>query len=150
MHASDDPRCTCLLMRRAARRITQLYDEHLRPAGLKTSQFSLLANLRQADGVAMGELADRLSMDRTTLTRNLKPLVAAGWLQLAPGDDGRSRSVHLTPAGRDKRAEAQAHWRAAQELLNRQLGVDNVLALHDLVDQSLERLAPWTEGEGDE
>jgi hypothetical protein len=68
MHASDDPRCTCLLMRRAARRITQLYDEHLRPAGLKTSQFSLLANLRQADGVAMGELADRLSMDRTTLT----------------------------------------------------------------------------------
>ncbi|MBX3642930.1 MAG: winged helix-turn-helix transcriptional regulator [Rubrivivax sp.] len=142
--------CTNFKLRQLVRRVSQLYDQELAKAGLKTTQYSLLSHVLKLGPIRPGDLAAAMTMDASTLTRNLKPLVAAGWLQLAPGDDGRSRSVHLTPAGRDKRAEAQAHWRAAQELLNRQLGVDNVLALHDLVDQSLERLAPWTEGEGDE
>ena len=142
--------CTNFKLRQLVRRVSQLYDQELAKAGLKTTQYSLLSHVLKLGPIRPGDLAAAMTMDASTLTRNLKPLVAAGWLQLAPGDDGRSRSVHLTPAGRDKRAEAQAHWRAAQELLNRQLGVDNVLALHDLVDQSLERLAPWTEGAGDE
>ena len=97
-----------------------------------------------------GDLAAAMTMDASTLTRNLKPLVAAGWLQLAAGEDGRSRSVHITPAGRDKRAEAQRHWRAAQAQLNQQLGVDTVMALHVLADQSLQRLTPLPGGDGDE
>ena len=99
---------------------------------------------------AIRELAAAMTMDASTLTRNLKPLVAAGWLDLAPGDDGRSRSVQLTPAGRDKRASAQTHWKAAQQRLNQQLGADAVLALHVLVDQALERLAPLNSGGDDE
>ena len=148
--ATQPQGCTNFKLRQLVRRVSQLYDQELAKAGLKTTQYSLLSHVLKLGPIRPGDLAAAMTMDASTLTRNLKPLVAAGWLQLAPGDDGRSRSVHLTPAGRDKRAEAQAHWRAAQELLNRQLGVDNVLALHDLVDQSLERLAPWTEGEGDE
>ncbi len=142
MHVSDDPRCTCLLMRRAARRITQLYDEHLRPAGLKTSQFSLLANLRQADGVAMGELADRLSMDRTTLTRNLKPLARSGWIALdVDAGDRRRTRLALTDAGRDTLRDAVPHWRAAQRALRERVGADAVGALHGAIDGTLERLS---------
>jgi DNA-binding MarR family transcriptional regulator len=91
-----------------------------------------------------------MTLDASTLTRNLKPLIAAGWLELAPGDDGRSRSVSITPAGRDKRAEAQRHWKAAQDELNRLLGMDTVRSLHALVDASLDRLAPLTESDADE
>jgi DNA-binding MarR family transcriptional regulator len=69
-------------------------------------------------------------------------MLAAGWLQLSAGEDGRSRLVHITDAGRDKRAEAQRHWKAAQEGLNRLLGVERVHAIHALVDESLDLLEP--------
>jgi DNA-binding MarR family transcriptional regulator len=87
-----------------------------------------------------------MTMDASTLTRNLKPMVAAGWLQMSAGEDGRSRLVHITEAGRDKRAEAQRHWKAAQEGLNQTLGVERVRAIHALVDDSLELLEPVSEG----
>ena len=80
-------------------------------------------------------------MDASTLTRNLRPLVDAGWVTLRAGTDARSRLVHITDAGRDKRAEAQRHWKAAQLALNEALGVERVMALHALVDDSLDLLA---------
>ena len=142
--------CTNFKLRQLVRRVSQLYDQELAKAGLKTTQFSLLSHVLRLGPIRPGDLAAAMTMDASTLTRNLKPLVAAGWLELAPGEDGRSRSVHLTPAGRDKRAEAQAYWHDAQMHLNQVLGVDTVIALHGLVDQSLERLATLPEGEGDE
>lgn len=142
--------CTNFKLRQLVRRVSQLYDQELAKAGLKTTQYSLLSHVLKLGPIRPGDLAAAMTMDASTLTRNLKPLVAAGWLELAPGDDGRSRSVHITPAGRDKRAEAQPHWRAAQQQLNQQLGTDTVAALHGLVDQSLERLAPVNSGEGNE
>ena len=77
-------------------------------------------------------------------------MIDAGWLELSAGDDGRSRSVSITAAGRDKRTEAQRHWKAAQEGLNQLLGVERVLALHALVDDSLEKLAPLPAGDDHE
>ncbi len=142
--------CTSFKLRQLVRRVSQLYDQELAKAGLKTTQYSLLSNVLKLGPIRPGELAAAMTMDASTLTRNLKPLVAAGWLDLAPGDDGRSRSVQLTPAGRDKRASAQTHWKAAQQRLNQQLGADAVLALHVLVDQALERLAPLNSGGDDE
>lgn len=142
--------CTNFKLRQLVRRVSQLYDQELAKAGLKTTQYSLLSHVLKLGPIRPGDLAAAMTMDASTLTRNLKPLVAAGWLELTPGDDGRSRSVHITPAGRDKRAEAQPHWRAAQQQLNQQLGTDTVAALHGLVDQSLERLAPVNSGEGNE
>lgn len=142
--------CTNFKLRQLARRVSQLYDAEVGKAGLKTTQYSLLSHVLRLGPIRPGDLAAAMTMDASTLTRNLKPLVAAGWLELAPGDDGRSRSVHLTPAGRAKRAEAQRHWKAAQLQLNQLLGIDSVAALHALVDQSLARLAPLPEGDGDE
>jgi DNA-binding MarR family transcriptional regulator len=142
--------CTNFKLRQLVRRVSQLYDQELAKAGLKTTQYSLLSHVVRLGPIRPGDLAAAMTMDASTLTRNLKPLVAAGWLELTAGDDGRSRSVHITPAGRDKRAEAQAHWKAAQQQLNQQLGTDTVASLHGLVDQSLERLAPVNSGDGDE
>ena len=142
--------CTNFKLRQLVRRVSQLYDQELAKAGLKTTQFSLLSHVLRLGPIRPGDLAAAMTMDASTLTRNLKPLVAAGWLALAPGEDGRSRSVHITPAGRDKRAEAQSHWKAAQQQLNQQLGIDTVATLHRLVDESLERLAPLNPGEHDE
>jgi DNA-binding MarR family transcriptional regulator len=139
--AGDDPRCTCLLLRRAARRVTQLYDDHLRPAGLRTTQFSLLAQLRHDDGLATGELAERMTMDRTTLTRNLAPLVAAGWIAQRPDPADRRRTrLTLTDAGRGALREAAPLWREAQRALRERLGTPSVGALHAAIDATLERL----------
>lgn len=142
--------CTNFKLRQLARRVSQRYDQELAKAGLKTTQYSLLSHVLKLGPIRPGDLAAAMTMDASTLTRNLKPLLAAGWLALAAGSDGRSRSVHITPAGRDKRAEAQTHWKVAQQQLNQQLGIDTVAALHRLVDESLERLAPLSSGEGDE
>ncbi|MEO8808133.1 MAG: MarR family winged helix-turn-helix transcriptional regulator, partial [Burkholderiaceae bacterium] len=76
-------------------------------------------------------------MDASTLTRNLQPLVAQGWVEIGPGDDGRSRFVTATDAGRDKRVQAQREWKRAQLALNERLGVATVAQLHELLDHCL-------------
>jgi DNA-binding MarR family transcriptional regulator len=131
--------CTCFRVRRLARRVTQLYDHALAPSGLRVTQFSLLSQLVGHDGVAIGALADALDMDRTTLTRNLKPLVDAGLVALAPSThDRRVRAVWLTTAGRRRHAEAGRLWRIAQRDVNRMLGDVEVVALHRLFDSLIE------------
>ncbi len=88
------------------------------------------------------DLAAAMKMDASTLTRNLKPLIAAGWLRLEPGPDGRSRSVVLTPEGQAKREEAKQHWKAAQLRLNATLGEERVVALHTLIQESMDLARP--------
>ena len=139
--------CTNFKLRQLVRRVSQLYDVELVKAGLKTTQYSLLSHVLRLGPLRPGDLAAAMTMDASTLTRNLKPMVAAGWLEISAGDDGRSRLVHLTPAGRDKRAEAQRHWKVAQGSLNQALGAERVLAIHTLVDASLELLAPLPAGQ---
>ena len=134
--------CTNFKLRQLVRRVSQLYDAEVGKAGLKTTQYSLLSHVLRLGPIRPGDLAASMTMDASTLTRNLKPMLAAGWLQMSAGDDGRSRLVHITDAGRDKRGEAQRHWKAAQEGLNQLLGVERVRALHALVDDSLELLDP--------
>ena len=134
--------CTNFKLRQLVRRVSQLYDAEVGKAGLRTMQYSLLSHVLRLGPIRPGDLAASMTMDASTLTRNLKPMLAAGWLQMSAGDDGRSRLVHITDAGRDKRGEAQRHWKAAQEGLNQLLGVERVRALHALVDDSLELLDP--------
>ena len=88
-----------------------------------------------------------MKVDASTLSRNLKPMVAAGWLSLDSGSDGRSRLVSMTISGREKRTEAQRRWRVAKKGINQLLGVDRVRALHALIDESLERLSPASSGD---
>ncbi len=143
--------CTSFKLRQLGRRVSQLYDQELAQAGLKTTQYSLLSHVLRLGPIRPGDLAAAMTMDASTLTRNLKPLAAAGWLEQTAGDDGRSRQVRITAAGREQHALAQRHWKAAQLRLNQQLGADTVLALHALVDHSLQRLAlASAAGDGDE
>lgn len=135
--------CTNLKLRQLMRRVTQHYDAEVGKSGLKGTQYSLLSHVFKLGPLRPGDLARAMKVDASTLTRNLKPLVSAGWLSLEPGSDGRSRLVSITDSGREKRAEAQRRWRVAQEGINQILGLEQVLALHALIDTSLERLSPW-------
>lgn len=140
--------CTNLKLRQFMRRMSQYYDAELARAGLKTTQYSLLSYVDKLGLVRPVDLAAALKMDASTLTRNLRPLVDAGWVVVAAGGDARSRLVSLTPAGREKRAEAKRCWKVAQEGINRLLGVEQVAALHALIDASMARLDEQGE-EGD-
>ena len=134
--------CTHHQLRQLVRRVGQHYDGALAAAGLKTTQYSLLSHVLKLGPLRPGDLAQAMTMEPSTLTRNLKPLVSAGWVTLAPGSDGRSRVVGITPAGQAKRAEAQLLWRRAQDSLNHTLGLPRVVALHQLIQDSLALLAP--------
>lgn len=139
--------CTNFKLRHLMRRVAQHYDAEVGKTGLKGMQYSLLTAVCKLGPIRPGELARAMKIDASTLTRNLKPLVAAGWIEQGAGADGRSRLVSLTNAGRDKRQEGQRRWRVAQESLNDTLGVQRVNALHALIDGCLERLSPPADGE---
>ena len=131
--------CTCARLRRLTRRITAVYDRELAAVGLRVTQYALLGALHQrpgaAEGVTVSALAERMDMDRTTLTRNLKPLLERGWVSLAADpDDARARRVRLGAAGRAVFAAARPHWQRAQQQVNRTLGEPAVAALHDWLD----------------
>lgn len=132
--------CTHDALRRLMRRLSTHYDARLRPLGLKTTQYSLLARVGWLGPVRPVDLAEAMGLDASTLTRNLKPLAQAGWLVQEPGPDARSRLVSLTEEGRAKLVEARVLWRQAQSSLNRVLGVDRVEALHAMVDECLHLL----------
>ena len=133
--------CTCQRVRRLARRVTSLYDRMLAPCGLRVTQFSLLTVVAGGDGVQIGALAEALDMDRTTLTRNLGPLLDAGLVVLDRSEvDARRREVRITADGRVRQAEARKLWRRAQNQLNRTLGDAQVAALHTTFDGLLDTL----------
>lgn len=111
--------CHCLAVRRTARAITRLYEEKLRPHGLRATQFSILAALALKGPTRVGELADLLGLERTSLTRSARVLERQGWVGTAPSDDARERPLRLTAAGRRKLEDAFPAWREAQEMVDR-------------------------------
>lgn len=134
--------CTNLKLRQLMRRVAQHYDAEMARCGLKTTQYSLLSHVLKLGPLRPGDLAQAMRMQPSTLTRNLRPLQDAGWVALEQGTDARSRLVRITEAGQRKRQEAQQCWKTAQLALNATLGHERVLALHRLVDESLELLGP--------
>lgn len=114
--------CTSLNLRKAARTVTQFYDDALRGSGLKSTQFSLLAAASLAGTAPISRLAEEMAMDRTTLTRNLKPLEAEGLLQIVAGADRRVRNVTVTPEGDALLQKAAPMWRDAQTRMIDKLG----------------------------
>jgi DNA-binding MarR family transcriptional regulator len=142
--------CTCARLRRLTRRITAVYDRELAAVGLRVTQYSLLSTLRReagAAGMAVSVLAERMDMDRTTLTRNLKPLIDQGLAALAADpQDARVRRALITEAGQAALAAAQPHWKRAQLEVNRTLGEATVAGLHDWLD----RVTPAFRAEGEQ
>ena len=139
--------CTCLRMRQATRLVTQLYDHLLQPTGLTANQFGLMghlygANLQHAPGLSIGELAERLGMDPTTLNRNLKPLETKGWVKnLSDPGDGRVRLVRITDKGQRTLQKAIPCWREAQAHMQKALGSQQLGDLNALLDRSAAQLA---------
>ena len=132
--------CSNLKLRQLSRVVTRHYDAYVAATGLKNTQYSLLSHVVLLGPIRPSDLAQRMRLDASTLTRNLQPLVAQGWLGLGPGENARSRLVEATETGRAKRAEAQRAWKQAQLALNERLGSERVAALHALLDDCIEKL----------
>jgi DNA-binding MarR family transcriptional regulator len=129
-------------LRKAARRVSQIYDRHLEPVGLSITQFGVLASLVAPGRVTIGTLAEQLLMDPTTLTRNLQPLHRQGLVVIEPDRrDRRVRWVSLSDAGRQAFELARPAWRAAQNHVRKLIGEEETAALHDNLDHVLERFA---------
>lgn len=107
--------CACLALRRATRALTQHYERSFRGTGLRGTQFSLLALLAQTGPLPLTKMASMLGLERTTLTRNLRPLESRGLVRAQPIDsDQRVRQIELTPAGRAAAKKSLPAWRRAQ------------------------------------
>jgi len=141
--------CTNLKVRQLMRRVAQHFDAEVGKSGLRGTQYSLLSHVTKLGPIRPVDLASLMKVDASTLSRNLKPLVAQGWITLEAGADGRSRLIHATEAGREKRHEAQRRWRVAQEGVNAALGPERVVALHALIDEAMERLEELGEAGAD-
>jgi DNA-binding MarR family transcriptional regulator len=139
--------CTCLAVRQAARRVTQFYDQHLAPTGMRTTQFSILAKLRRLRETTINEFAAEMVMDRTTLGRNVLPLEREGLISIEPGrTDRRSRTVKLTAEGYKRLDEARERWRLAQAGFARAFGEERTVLLRSLLREATETEVPETSG----
>jgi DNA-binding MarR family transcriptional regulator len=113
---TDPANCNCLAVRQAARYITQFYDQYLAPAGLRTTQYAILAKLYRQGPMSINTLAAQLVMDRTTLGRNIRPLERDGLMEIGPDPaDRRSKILHLTKTGLTRYERAQKGWVEAQK-----------------------------------
>jgi DNA-binding MarR family transcriptional regulator len=127
--------CMCASLRRASRALTQLYDEALRPLGLRATQFTILQSLTLAGEVSQGELGQILAMDSTTLTRTLRIMSREGWIAERRGEDQRERLLSLAKGGRNQFNRALPSWEKAQAQLGRQLGDKRWHALMKLTNE---------------
>jgi DNA-binding MarR family transcriptional regulator len=126
--------CNCLAVRQAARHITQFYDQHLASAGLRTTQFSILAKLKRLGPMTINALADDLVMDRTTLGRNILPLEREGLVSIAPlRADRRSKEMRITDAGVERLMAARDGWREAQARFAAVFGEERAVGLRALL-----------------
>ena len=132
--------CTNLKLRQLMRRVAQHYDAEVGKTGLKGTQYSLLSYVVKLGPIRPGDLAQAMTMDASTLTRNLQPMAAQGWVTIGKGEDARSRLIAATSAGQKMRAKGQLAWKEAQVALNDLLGVQRVFTLHELLDSSIATL----------
>jgi DNA-binding MarR family transcriptional regulator len=138
--------CTCSKLRQLSRKITGIYDRHLLADQITVSQFSLLARIGKYGPLGVIPLASYMGMDRSTMSRSLKPLIAAGWidtvdLPLEMLLDKRSFGLQLTAEGKRKWQTALPHWRAAQDEVDAALGEqthENLVAIIDRANRQLE------------
>ena len=132
--------CLCNALRQASRAVSRLYDDELRGVGLRTTQYSLLRYLEHFGAVRQRDLGAATSLDETTLTRNLRPLIDAGWVAIEAGKDRREKLVRITDAGVAKLAKARPAWERAQQRLRSRLPTADWSSLFALLPE-LTRLA---------
>jgi DNA-binding MarR family transcriptional regulator len=126
--------CICSQLRRTARRVSAIYDKELSAVGLTVTQHALLVNIARAGEISRTRLAIQIGMDRTTLTRNLKPLEAAKLVSSNQSSDRRERLLRLTPNGRNKLRKSYSIWEDAQQEFTSALGPTTVADLRATLD----------------
>ena len=137
----QQPTCVCVNLRRAARAISNLYDEALADTGIKITQFSLLRAVQRTEPVAVSMLAEEMELDRTTLARNLLPLQRDGLVALASGSDQRVTEVRITTAGRAAIARALPLWEAAQTQIGGLLARGRIVQLAEIAAETTAAVA---------
>lgn len=132
-------RCYCTNIRRATRALTKFYDETITASGLKSPQLSLLNHLKRLGPLSITDLSREIRLERTTLVRNLKPLVERGFVADAPGKNARVRRVRITEAGLEVVEKALPLWNEAQGFFENYLGDEDIVRLNKLLSK-IERL----------
>ncbi|HEY3616526.1 MAG TPA: MarR family winged helix-turn-helix transcriptional regulator [Candidatus Sulfotelmatobacter sp.] len=126
--------CNCLAVRQAARHITQFYDHFLAPSGLRTTQFSILANLRRLGPTTINALAAVMVMDRTTLGRNILPLERDGLIAIEQGSrDRRSKELRVTAAGEARFRAGMKGWVQAQRQFENAFGAERTTDMRTIL-----------------
>ena len=135
--------CTCFNIRRASRSVTEYYDSFLAPSGVRATQFTMLGAAALMGPASVTRLAERLALDRTTLTRNLRVLAEEGLVTISAGKDRRERVVQLTEAGQTAIDRATPLWHKAQSRLIENLGeqrwrrmIEDFADLSDLLEEN--------------
>ena len=139
----DTINCTCFNIRKAARAVTQLFDEAFKPSGLNATQFTLLAAISATEPITITKLSQVLVMDRTTLTRNLNPLQKNGWVEVTPGEDKRTKTVSLTRSGKPVLSKAMVAWKAMQNHVVKTLGKGSWEELLENLSHTIKKLNPY-------
>jgi DNA-binding MarR family transcriptional regulator len=140
--------CACADVRRVARKLTSLYDLALAPAEITITQYSLLASIGRAGQLSHTALAEKLGMDRTTLTRNLRPLIEAQWVAVARGEDRRQHLLQLTASGRKKLNRCVPLWEEIQRQFVSEIGAQPLQELRTLLRQVESAVASATNTQG--
>ena len=138
--------CVCVNLRRAARAVSQIYDEALAASGIKITQFSLLRAVERNEPVAISALAEELDLDRTTMARNLALLERDRLVTLAPGSDQRVTEVRLTAKGRTAVAKALPLWENAQAQIQARLTAGRFDQLRQIAAESVAAAAALRSG----
>ncbi len=125
--------CHCILLRKAARKVSSYYDEALAPLGVNIGQFSLLRHINRMAPVSLTALGAAVELDRSTVGRNTKVLEKMELVESAPGEDHREMVLSLTPSGRSLLAEGSPLWDSVQDDIEARLGPDNTRQLQDLL-----------------
>ncbi|WP_410209939.1 MarR family winged helix-turn-helix transcriptional regulator [Aquirhabdus sp.] len=133
--------CSCSKLRKLSRKITMIYDHHLAPDELTVGQYSLLARIGKLGPIGVIPLAQYMGLDRSTMSRTLKPLISLGWIQtldlpIEELTDKRSFGVSLTASGIAKWQSAKPNWQNAQQEIDHILGHETHQDLMHLIDDA--------------
>jgi DNA-binding MarR family transcriptional regulator len=132
--------CAAMRSRTVARKITRLYDEALRPVGITLGQFTTLIGISIARPKSISGFAEKLGMERSTLTRNLKVLETMGLIEIGPEQYRRSREMRVTAKGERVLEEAYPHWERAQDALRGRIGGEDWQSAHDVFNRLMTKL----------
>ena len=131
--------CSCNMMRKSARKITQFYENNLREAGIKPTQFSIVATFANTGPIQLTQLANRLILERTSMTPNLNVLERNTWIDIQPGEeDSRQRVVSLTRNGYKQLDCAIPYWQKAQKAIAKDMGQETITRLRTMLDEMTE------------